>query len=139
MVNFGSAHRIWKNFFRLSALHGRGAELCERLTGKIWKKWKGATICAKKQHKNDFWDKYIPKNDNKTEVKEIMDCPKCDGKIVERKTKRGKIFYGCNNYPKCDFASWDKPLPEKCPNCQSYLVEKKDEVKCSNCEYEKNK
>ena len=78
--------------------------------------------------------KYI-KNDKK-EV-EVMDCPKCDGKIIEKKTKKGKVFYGCNNYPKCDFASWDKPLKENCPECGSYLVEKKDKVKCSNCKYEK--
>jgi DNA topoisomerase-1 len=71
------------------------------------------------------------------EVKEIMDCPKCSGKIVERKTKKGKIFYGCNNYPKCDFASWDKPTGEFCPECKSILVEKKDKIKCINCDYEK--
>lgn len=51
--------------------------------------------------------KYIKKEEK--EVKEIMDCPKCGGKIIEKKTKRGKIFYGCNNYPKCKYASWDKP------------------------------
>ena len=73
----------------------------------------------------------------KKEVVEVMECPKCDGKIVERKTKRGKVFYGCNNYPKCDFASWEKPLLEKCPECGSYLVEKKDKIKCSSCKYEK--
>ena len=66
-----------------------------------------------------------------------MDCPKCNGKIVEKQTRRKKIFYGCDNYPKCDFASWDKPVNEKCPECNSFLVEKKDKVKCSNCDYEK--
>ena len=67
-----------------------------------------------------------------------MDCPKCkDGKVIERKTKRGKIFYGCSNYPKCDFASWDKPTGEFCPECNNYLVEKKDKIKCSSCDYEK--
>lgn len=80
--------------------------------------------------------KYI-KQEKKEQI-EIMDCPKCDGKIIERKTKRGKIFYGCNNYPKCDFASWDKPLEEQCPECGNYMVEKKDKIKCSNCEYEKD-
>ena len=79
--------------------------------------------------------KYIKPQEK--EVVEIMDCPKCDGKVVERKTKRGKVFYGCNNYPKCDFASWDKPLEENCPECGNYLVEKKDKIKCSNCDYEK--
>ena len=79
--------------------------------------------------------KYIKKE--KQEEKVIMDCPDCDGKIIEKKTKRGKIFYGCNNYPKCKFASWDKPLEEKCPNCGKYLVEKSGKVKCSSCDYEK--
>ena len=54
--------------------------------------------------------KYIKSNKEEKEVKEIISCPKCDGKILEKKTKRGKIFYGCSNYPKCDFASWDKPI-----------------------------
>ena len=78
--------------------------------------------------------KYI-KNNN--EVNIIMDCPKCDGKVVEKRTKKGKIFYGCNNYPKCDFASWDKPIDEKCPECGNYLIEKNGKVKCSNCDFEK--
>ncbi len=79
--------------------------------------------------------KYIKKEAK--EVKEIMDCPLCDGKIIEKKTKRGKIFYGCDHYPKCTFASWDKPIPEKCPECGSQLVQKNDHIKCSSCSYEK--
>jgi len=81
--------------------------------------------------------KYIKKQE-KEAPKEIMDCPKCkEGKVVERKTRKGKIFYGCNNYPKCDFASWDLPINEMCPECGNILVEKKDKIKCSNCDYEK--
>lgn len=79
--------------------------------------------------------KYI-KND-KEAPKEIMDCPKCDGKIIEKTTKRGKKFYGCNNYPKCDFATWDKPINEKCPNCGNFLIEKGKKIKCSSCNYER--
>ena len=82
--------------------------------------------------------KYIKNDKEEKKVVEIMDCPKCDGKVVEKKTKRGKIFYGCSNYPKCDFATWDKPLEEKCPNCHGTLVEKKDKIKCMNCDYEKD-
>ena len=82
--------------------------------------------------------KYIKSNKEEKQVVEIMDCPKCKGgKVIERKTKRGKIFYGCSNYPKCDFASWDKPTGEFCPECNNYLVEKKDKIKCSSCDYEK--
>ena len=56
-----------------------------------------------------------------------MDCPEdgCDGQLVEKVSKRGKTFYGCNRYPECTFASWDKPVPKSCPECGSpYLVEK---------------
>ena len=81
--------------------------------------------------------KYIQTNEKK-EVIEVMDCPNCDGKIVERKTKRGKVFYGCSNYPKCKLATWDKPTGELCPSCKSLLVEKNDKIKCSSCEYERN-
>ena len=67
--------------------------------------------------------KYIKKQEKK--VVEIMDCPLCDGKIIEKKTKKGKVFYGCSNYPKCSFASWDKPIIDKCPSCGGVLTEKK--------------
>jgi len=51
--------------------------------------------------------------------------PDCDGEIVERVSKRGKIFYGCSQFPKCNFAAWDKPVDKPCPECGSkYLVEK---------------
>jgi DNA topoisomerase-1 len=53
-------------------------------------------------------------------------CPNCSqGEIVERRSKRGKTFYGCNRYPDCDFVAWGKPIPEKCPVCGGpYLIEK---------------
>jgi len=57
------------------------------------------------------------------------------GKIVVKRTKKGKIFYGCTSWPKCDFALWDKPTGEKCPKCGSLLVEtKRRQIKCSNKE-----
>ena len=52
-------------------------------------------------------------------------CPECGGQIIEKKSRRGQIFYGCANYPRCRFASWYKPLVEKCPACGGLLVEKK--------------
>lgn len=81
--------------------------------------------------------KYIKNEKEEKQEVAIIPCPKCDGNIIERKTKRGKIFYGCSNYPKCDFASWDKPIPDKCPNCNGTLTEKKDKIKCMNCDYER--
>ena len=51
-------------------------------------------------------------------------CPKDGGKIVERKSRRGRTFYGCANYPACDFVSWDRVVPEPCPVCGAYVVTK---------------
>ena len=51
-------------------------------------------------------------------------CPKDGGKIVERKSRRGRTFYGCANYPACDFVSWDRVIPEPCPVCGAYVVAK---------------
>lgn len=70
-------------------------------------------------------------------------CPKCGGDIVVKKSKRGRIFYGCNKYPNCDFVSWDEPIDEKCPECGSILVKKvtkkAEKHLCSNkeCSYVK--
>ena len=70
-------------------------------------------------------------------------CPKCNGEIIVRKSKRGRVFYGCNQYPKCDFVSWDEPINEKCPECGSILVKKvtkkSEKHLCSNkeCSYVK--
>ncbi len=68
-------------------------------------------------------------------------CPKCgQGEIVEKKSKKGRIFYACNKYPKCKFALWQKPTGEKCPKCGSLLAwASKNKIKCSNkeCRYEK--
>lgn len=76
------------------------------------------------------------KQDEKA-VKEICDCPNCSGKIVEKHSKRGKVFFGCNNYPKCKTAYWDLPTGDKCPDCGEMLVTKKDKIVCSSCDYEK--
>ncbi|WP_371371272.1 type I DNA topoisomerase [Sporomusa aerivorans] len=54
-----------------------------------------------------------------------VNCPKCGGAIVERQTKRRRIFYGCEHYPECDFNSWDLPLKENCPVCGAYMVRHK--------------
>ncbi|MGE7041655.1 type I DNA topoisomerase, partial [Staphylococcus hominis] len=67
-------------------------------------------------------------------------CPKCkDGDVVERKSKKNRLFYGCSNYPECDFISWDKPIGRDCPKCNHYLMEHKkgrsSQVICSNCDY----
>ncbi|PLR87481.1 type I DNA topoisomerase [Bacillus sp. V33-4] len=74
-------------------------------------------------------------------VKDIgVKCPKCkEGNIIERKSKKRRIFYGCDRFPECDFISWDKPLPRNCPKCDHLLVEKKlkkgVQVQCIECDY----
>ncbi len=81
--------------------------------------------------------KYIKPKEKAPEV-EVCACPKCGGMIVERKTKRGKVFYGCGNFPKCKVAVWDKPTGELCPECHSLLVtDKEGIVKCNSCDYKK--
>lgn len=62
-------------------------------------------------------------------------CPKDGGELVERKTRKGRTFYGCINYPNCDFTSWKKPLPQPCPKCGGLLVvANKREAQCTNCQ-----
>ena len=81
-------------------------------------------------------------------TKEIgVTCPICHkGQVIERKTKRNRLFYGCNRYPECDFTSWDKPVGRECPKSGDFLVEKKvrgggKQVICSNeaCDYKEEK
>lgn len=85
----------------------------------------------------------FPKCHNTKPIVKKLDviCPKCNkGQIVERKSKKNRIFYGCDRYPECDFVSWDKPVGRNCPRCNHYLVEKKfrgkSKVVCPDCGYE---
>jgi len=62
-------------------------------------------------------------------------CPKDGGELVERKTRKGRTFYGCENYPNCDFTSWKRPLKQPCPKCGGLLVvASKREAQCTNCQ-----
>ena len=68
-------------------------------------------------------------------------CPECGGEIIERKSKKGHVFYGCGNWPKCNFMSWDAPAGENCPECGKSLFKKKTgKVVCmtKDCGYEKS-
>ena len=75
-----------------------------------------------------------------------MSCPTCgQGQVIERKTKRNRVFYGCDRYPDCEFTSWDIPVGRNCPKSGDYLVEKKvrgggKQVICSNeeCDYKES-
>jgi DNA topoisomerase-1 len=64
-------------------------------------------------------------------------CPECGGDLVQRKTRRNRYFYGCSNYPECEFSVWNLPLPQPCPECGGLLVQsKKQWAKCVKCESE---
>lgn len=64
-------------------------------------------------------------------------CPEDGGELIERRTRKGRTFYGCENYPKCEFSSWKKPLPEPCPSCGGLLVAaNKNHAQCTVCNLE---
>ncbi|QQZ60349.1 type I DNA topoisomerase [Paenibacillus sonchi] len=74
-------------------------------------------------------------------VKDIgVSCPKChEGKVVERRSKKGRVFYGCDQYPGCDFVSWDRPSVKPCPVCGSWMIEKRSKqgtkLQCTSCDH----
>lgn len=72
-------------------------------------------------------------------------CPKCeDGEIIKKRDKKGRIFYGCSNFPKCSFVSWNEPVSKKCPKCGGIMVikqtKKNNYIRCTNdeCGYDEN-
>jgi len=77
--------------------------------------------------------KYI-KQKEVAEKKVVATCPKCKGNIVEKKTRKGKVFFGCDNYPKCNYATWNLPTGDNCPECGDLLVNTKTGIACNNCE-----
>ncbi len=69
-------------------------------------------------------------------IKELeVRCPQCGGKIIERRTKKGKLFYGCKNYPKCNWASWNMPYSKPCPKCQGLMEVKGKLISCTKCDF----
>ena len=67
-------------------------------------------------------------------VKTGASCPECGGELLERKTRKRRIFYGCANYPTCEFATWQRPLPEPCPSCGGLMTEAgKGKARCTQC------
>ncbi len=79
------------------------------------------------------------KNTKPFVTKTTATCPKCGAEVVERKSKKGRTFYGCSEWPKCDFVTWDKPTDEKCPECGKSLFKTAGSIKrClgENCSYE---
>ena len=68
-------------------------------------------------------------------VKLDIACPLCqEGDVVQKRTKKGRIFYGCSRFPECDFASWEKPMSTPCPKCGGLLTQKSaDKAVCAEC------
>ncbi|MBR6779178.1 MAG: type I DNA topoisomerase [Clostridia bacterium] len=83
-------------------------------------------------------------NEPENKITETGICPKCNGVVSAKYSKRGKLFFGCDKFPKCDYISWDLPLSEKCPKCNSGLFKKysrgKETIVCNNkgCTYVKD-
>lgn len=71
--------------------------------------------------------------------KVVAKCPKCGGDVIEKKSKRGKIFYSCEGYPECDYSAWNIPANEKCPNCSEDMIVKLYKnmkvISCLKCKY----
>jgi DNA topoisomerase-1 len=68
-------------------------------------------------------------------------CPRCGGDLVERRSRKGRVFYGCANYPKCDFVVWSRPLAQACPECGGLLTAERQQeeggprARCSSCNW----
>ncbi|MDY6893224.1 MAG: type I DNA topoisomerase [Chloroflexota bacterium] len=112
-------------------------EICEKCGRPMvikWGRWGKFLACS---GYNDTNEANRCKNTKPILTTIGVKCPKCQKELVEKKSKRGRLFYGCSNYPNCDFASWDKPLPQPCPQCQGLLTQsKKGVTKCTQCDYE---
>ena len=70
-----------------------------------------------------------------------IDCPKCDGRICERRTKYGKMFFACSNYPTCRYSTWDRPILSPCPSCAEAIIYERAKIVvvgryCKECKHE---
>ena len=59
-------------------------------------------------------------------------CPLCGKEVVVKRSKKGRLYYGCENNPECEFMSWQKPSKEKCPSCGGYMLEKGSKLVCAD-------
>ena len=118
-------------------------DITEKPTGKICPKCQSPLLIRLGRYGKFYACSKFPEckhTDSLEENSFKIKCPKCQkGQLVQKRTKKRKIFYGCNQYPKCDFALWDKPTGEKCLKCNSLLIETiRKQIKCSNAECRKN-
>ena len=84
----------------------------------------GAEVASADGWTNEQLMEYITKNN--------IVCPKCGKDVILKKTKKGRMFYGCEGYPECDFVSWQRPSDKKCPKCGGYMIEKGNKLVCAD-------
>ena len=114
-------------------------DITEKPTDKICPKCKAPLLIRLGKYGKFYACSKFPKCRYTESLKENtlgVKCPRCkEGELVAKRTKRNKIFYGCNQYPECDFALWDKPTGKTCAKCKSLLIEtKRGQIKCSDKE-----
>jgi DNA topoisomerase-1 len=102
-------------------------------TGEICEKCGNRTVFREGKFGRFIGCEKYPECDFVKNISMGLNCPKCgEGAVIERKSKRGKLFYGCSRYPECDFVSWYKPVPEVCPHNDSQYMEKRFTQKKGN-------
>lgn len=111
-------------------------DLGEQLTGEMCEKCGHPMIVKFGRYGKFMACSNFPacRNTKSYQIKTGVACPECGGDLVEKRTRRGRIFYGCSNYPECEFATWNQPLPQPCPSCGGLLTAAgKDRAKCDKC------
>ena len=111
-------------------------DLGEQLTGEMCEKCGHPMIVKFGRYGKFMACSNFPacRNTKSYQIKTGVACPECVGDLVEKRTRRGRIFYGCSNYPECEFATWNQPLPQPCLSCGGLLtLAGKDRAKCDKC------
>lgn len=111
-------------------------DLGEQLTGEMCEKCGHPMIVKFGRYGKFMACSNFPacRNTKSYQIKTGVACPECGGDLVEKRTRRGRIFYGCSSYPECEFATWNQPLPQPCPSCGGLLtLAGKDRAKCDKC------
>ena len=111
-------------------------DLGEQLTGEMCEKCGHPMIVKFGRYGKFMACSNFPacRNTKSYQIKTGVACPECGGDLVEKRTRRGRIFYGCSNYPECEFATWNRPFLQPCPSCGGLLtVAGKDGAKCDKC------
>lgn len=111
-------------------------DLGEQLTGEMCEKCGHPMIVKFGRYGKFMACSNFPacRNTKSYQIKTGVACPECGGDLVEKRTRRGRIFYGCSNYPECEFATWNRPFLQPCPSCGGLLtLAGKDRAKCDKC------